>query len=116
MGHMDVRRRGESLRNSRKPAGLWHDVRYNPYFSILAGLGAAIPASWFSVMFLQGNAFSMAAGMTIPTLALVGRGIYQFGRQSPDEPRSEIGGEKQLLVALASKGGGITCNHGVGQG
>lgn len=118
MGYVDGRgvrgRREEDFpREELRFGEFLYDLRNNPYLSLAAGFGLAVPASWAS-LFLLFNAYDpgmllLAPMPMIPSAALFLRGLYQLtrwggaGRTSP-----KFGAEKQLLMTILYAGGGIT--------
>lgn len=106
MGYVDLRRRREqSRRGPREPAGLWHDIKSNPYLSIAAGSGAALPALWaWQLLPLDFWALPL-----VPCAFLVGRGTWQLLRVRPANTRTVgSGSEKQLLMTIRDSVGGVT--------
>ena len=110
MGYVDLRRRREEpARSNRALDGSWHDVWDAPSLPIAAGLGVAIPA----MLVLQFLAVEPWALPMVPCAVLVGRGAQLLLRRRRGSPRGRsrtatIGGEKQLLVAMADAGGRIS--------
>jgi len=96
-------------REIRETTGLWHDVIHNPYFSTTVGLILGVPATAiFGNMALYGANFPELFMPWIPTAALFTRGIWQLRRWHPRSPQQKLGLEKQLLLTIATTGGGIT--------
>lgn len=105
---MDLERRwreDDLARDEPKSGEFWYDVKYNPYFSIVAGLGIGV-ASWFAMAAgLIGEAFdfSFIAPM-IAAAFLVLRGIWQFGQRSSRKEKPKLNRERELLTAIQAAG------------
>lgn len=94
----------------------WYDAKNNPYASWAAGFGIGIPASWISLAagyeaMAWGNPFMVVLGLlfTVPTGALLLRGMSQFRRWGKQDERSpKVGRERELLLAILDSGGRLT--------
>lgn len=115
MGYVDGRgrQRDDLPRDELRFGEFLYDLRNNPYLSMAAGFGLAVPASWASLFLLfhayEPGALLLAPMPMLPTTVLFLRGLLQFarwgdgGRSSP-----KFGAEKQLLMTILYAGGAIT--------
>jgi hypothetical protein len=103
VGYVDLRRR----RQERKPAGLGHYARSNPYLLLAAGFVLGILSSPVFYIGINNDPFT-ALLLAIAVVTLLGYVSWLLFGQSPNNLRPRLGGEKQLLMAILDAGGSIT--------
>jgi hypothetical protein len=106
VGYVDLRRRRQE-RNPRKPAGLGHYLGSTPHLLLAVGFVLGILSS--PVFYIGTNTDPFTALLLgVAVVTLLGYLGWLLLGQSPESPRPKLGGEKQLLMAIADAGGSIT--------
>ena len=115
MSYVDLQRRRRPARDEGRSTGFLYDAKHNPYFSLAAGFGVGIPASWASLLLGfnyvdYGDPLSLLLSLLCvsPLTLLTLRGLLQFRRWGKSGGSLKLGSEKQLLMAILDAGGGIT--------
>lgn len=81
-----IRPREDYMRDEIRLGDFWYDLKNNPYFSLSAGFGIGMPASWISILVVTQTGYFdpiwllLSTIPMLPSAALTWRGLRQFRR------------------------------------